>query len=156
MDKVYSKKFPSGLRLVVKKIDGLLSVSMGLLVGTGSCFETEQENGISHFIEHMMFKGTPKRNAFEISDGQTNALIFGSADLVPHADYPRNADLLVFPYQGRARPQKKLARILQVTRPKCVAIDHFDDAFPPITYRVGTQKFAPTVKSVLPQATAIP
>lgn len=68
MDKVYSKKFPSGLRLVVKKIDGLLSVSMGLLVGTGSCFETEQENGISHFIEHMMFKGTPKRNAFEISD----------------------------------------------------------------------------------------
>lgn len=93
--------------------------------------------------------------AFEISDGQTNALIFGSADLVPHTDYPRNADLLVFPYQGRTRPQKKLARILQVTRPKCVAIDHFDDAFPPITYRVGTQKFAPTVKSVLPQATAI-
>lgn len=93
--------------------------------------------------------------AFEISDGQTNALIFGSADLVPHADYPRNSDLLVFPYQGRTRPQKKLARILQVTNPKCVAIDHFDDAFPPITYRVGTQKFAPTVKSVLPQATAI-
>ncbi len=64
----YSKKFPSGLRMVVKKIDGLLSVSMGVLVGTGSCFETEKENGISHFIEHMMFKGTKKRNAFEISD----------------------------------------------------------------------------------------
>lgn len=65
---VYSKKFESGLRLVVKKMDGLLSVSMGILVGTGSCFETEGENGISHFIEHMMFKGTQKRNAFEISD----------------------------------------------------------------------------------------
>ncbi len=65
---VYSKKFPSGLRLVVKKIDGLLSVSMGILVGTGSCFESAGENGISHFIEHMMFKGTEKRNAFEISD----------------------------------------------------------------------------------------
>lgn len=64
----YYKKFPSGLRLVVKKIDGLLSVSMGAIVGTGSCFETEKENGISHFIEHMMFKGTAKRNAFEISD----------------------------------------------------------------------------------------
>lgn len=64
----YSKKFPSGLRLVVKKIDGLLSVSMGILAGTGSCFETEEENGISHFIEHMMFKGTAKRSAFEISD----------------------------------------------------------------------------------------
>ena len=64
----YSKKFPSGLRMVVKKIDGVLSVSMGVLVGTGSCFETQEENGISHFIEHMMFKGTEKRNAFEISD----------------------------------------------------------------------------------------
>ena len=64
----YSKKFDSGLRLIVKKIDGLLSVSFGVLVGTGSCFETEDENGISHFIEHMLFKGTKKRNAFEISD----------------------------------------------------------------------------------------
>ena len=65
---IYSKKFPSGLRMVVKQMDGLLSVSMGVLVGTGSCFETKEENGISHFIEHMMFKGTEKRNAFEISD----------------------------------------------------------------------------------------
>ena len=64
----YYKKFDSGLRMVVKKIDGLLSVSMGALVGTGSCFETQSENGISHFIEHMMFKGTNKRTAFEISD----------------------------------------------------------------------------------------
>ena len=64
----YSKTFPSGLRLVVKHIEGLLSVSMGVLVGTGSCFETGKENGISHFIEHMMFKGTDKRSAFEISD----------------------------------------------------------------------------------------
>ncbi len=64
----YNKTFPSGLRLVVKRIDGLLSVSMGVLVGTGSCYETQEENGISHFIEHMMFKGTDKRNAFEISD----------------------------------------------------------------------------------------
>lgn len=65
---IYSKQFPSGLRMVVKKMEGLFSVSMGVLVGTGSCFETGEENGISHFIEHMMFKGTQKRNAFEISD----------------------------------------------------------------------------------------
>lgn len=65
---IYSKKFPSGLRMVVKQMEGLLSVSMGVLVGTGSCFETQEENGISHFIEHMMFKGTEKRTAFEISD----------------------------------------------------------------------------------------
>lgn len=64
----YYKKFDSGLKMIVKKIEGLWSVSTGILVGTGSCFETEEENGISHFIEHMMFKGTEKRSAFEISD----------------------------------------------------------------------------------------
>ena len=64
----YSKRYPGGLRLVVKRIEGVFSVSMGVLVGTGSCYETREENGISHFIEHMMFKGTDKRNAFAISD----------------------------------------------------------------------------------------
>lgn len=64
----YSKTYPSGLRLVVKQMEGLFSVSMGMIVGTGSCFEREEENGISHFIEHMLFKGTEKRTAFAISD----------------------------------------------------------------------------------------
>ena len=64
----FAKTYPSGLRLVVKRMDGLFSVSMGVLVGTGSSHETAAENGVSHFLEHMMFKGTEKRNAFEISD----------------------------------------------------------------------------------------
>lgn len=65
---VYEKRYSNGLRLVVKQMDGLLSVTMGILVGTGSSVETDKEDGISHFIEHMQFKGTKKRNAFEISD----------------------------------------------------------------------------------------
>lgn len=64
----FYKKYDNGLRLIVNKIDGLLSVSAGILVKTGSRNETEEENGISHFIEHVMFKGTSKRSAFEISD----------------------------------------------------------------------------------------
>ena len=65
---VYEKRYENGLRLVVKKMEGLMSVTMGILVGTGACVETDKEDGISHFIEHMQFKGTKKRNAFEISD----------------------------------------------------------------------------------------
>ncbi|MBQ8427034.1 MAG: insulinase family protein [Clostridia bacterium] len=64
----YYKKFDNGLRLIVNKIDSLLSVSAGVLVKTGSINESEQENGISHFIEHVMFKGTKTRSAFDISD----------------------------------------------------------------------------------------
>lgn len=76
---VKQKTYPNGLRMIVKQLDGVFSVSTGILVGAGSRLETPQNNGISHFIEHMTFKGTEKRNAFEISEaidsigGQINA-----------------------------------------------------------------------------------
>ncbi len=62
------KRYENGLRLVVKQMQGLMSVTMGILIGTGASAETDKEDGISHFIEHMQFKGTKKRNAFELSD----------------------------------------------------------------------------------------
>ena len=65
---VFEKRYENGLRLVVKQMQGFRSVTMGVLVGTGASVETDAEDGISHFIEHMQFKGTKKRNAFEISD----------------------------------------------------------------------------------------
>ncbi|MBQ9756377.1 MAG: insulinase family protein [Clostridia bacterium] len=65
---VIYKTFDNGLRLVINKIDGLTSVSSGVMVKTGSINESKQENGISHYIEHVNFKGTEKRTAFEISD----------------------------------------------------------------------------------------
>ncbi len=65
---VETRQLGNGVRLIVKHMEGLLSVTMGVLVGTGAAFETDAEDGISHFIEHMQFKGTPTRTAFEISD----------------------------------------------------------------------------------------
>jgi len=65
---VHFKQLENGVRLIVKQMSGLMSVSMGIIVGTGACVETDAEDGISHFIEHMMFKGTKTRNAFQISD----------------------------------------------------------------------------------------
>ncbi len=65
---IHEKTYSNGLRLVVKQMQGLMSVTMGILVGTGAGIEADAEDGISHFIEHMQFKGTEKRNAFEISD----------------------------------------------------------------------------------------
>ena len=73
------KVFDNGLKLVVVEMKGLLSVACGVLVKTGSANESADENGISHFIEHTMFKGTNRRSAFDISDfvdsigGQINA-----------------------------------------------------------------------------------
>ena len=65
---VHFKQLDNGLRLVVNQMSGLMSVTMGILVHTGASVESDKEDGISHFIEHMMFKGTKKRTAFKISD----------------------------------------------------------------------------------------
>ena len=73
------KTYANGLRLVVHSCEGAYSVSCGVLVGAGSRYETPENNGISHFLEHMTFKGTPTRTPFAISDdidkigGQINA-----------------------------------------------------------------------------------
>lgn len=65
---VHFKQLDNGLRLVVNQMSGLMSVTMGILVHTGASVESDKEDGISHFIEHMMFKGTKKRTSFQISD----------------------------------------------------------------------------------------
>lgn len=62
------KTYENGLRVIVNEIEYVKSVTMGIMVGVGSSNETKSENGISHFIEHVNFKGTTTRNAFQISD----------------------------------------------------------------------------------------
>ncbi|AJY76616.1 M16 family metallopeptidase [Paenibacillus beijingensis] len=58
----------NGLRVVVEPIPTCRSVSFGIWVKTGSRNETPDNNGISHFIEHMLFKGTGTRSAKDIAD----------------------------------------------------------------------------------------
>lgn len=69
----------NGVRIVLENIPTVRSVAIGVWIGTGSRNETSNNNGISHFLEHMFFKGTKKRSAREIAEsfdsigGQVNA-----------------------------------------------------------------------------------
>ncbi|MFS0727893.1 M16 family metallopeptidase [Paenibacillus sp. 1P07SE] len=58
----------NGLRVIVESIPTCRSVSFGIWVRTGSRNETMENSGISHFIEHMLFKGTKQRTAKDIAD----------------------------------------------------------------------------------------
>lgn len=51
----------NGLKVITRTMPNSHSVSIAFLIGTGSCYEKQGENGISHFIEHMCFKGTKHR-----------------------------------------------------------------------------------------------
>ena len=69
----------NGIRIVAEKIEHVNSISIGIWVKTGSRYENSTNNGVSHFIEHMLFKGTKNRTAKEIANsidkigGQLNA-----------------------------------------------------------------------------------
>jgi predicted Zn-dependent peptidase len=69
----------NGVRIVLENIPHVRSVAIGVWIGTGSRNEDPQTNGISHFLEHMFFKGTKTRTAKEIAEsfdsigGQVNA-----------------------------------------------------------------------------------
>ncbi len=58
---------PSGLRVVTEEMPGLRSACLGVWVGTGGRDESAGLSGASHFLEHLLFKGTPSRSALEIS-----------------------------------------------------------------------------------------
>jgi len=68
--KIYKKiKLENGLRILTIPVKNANSVTVLILVGTGSKYETKDINGISHFLEHMFFKGTKKRpNTLKISE----------------------------------------------------------------------------------------
>jgi predicted Zn-dependent peptidase len=59
--------FPHGLELVGEVIPQARSAAVGFYVRTGSRDETPAESGVSHFLEHMMFKGTPRRSAMDVN-----------------------------------------------------------------------------------------
>lgn len=69
----------NGIRVITETVNHVQFMSMGIWVGVGSRYETEEQWGITHFIEHMLFKGTEKRTAEQISGdvdevgGQLNA-----------------------------------------------------------------------------------
>ena len=58
----------TGIEVIFDKLENISTCSVGVFVKTGSRDESDTEEGISHVLEHMIFKGTPTRNYFEISD----------------------------------------------------------------------------------------
>jgi predicted Zn-dependent peptidase len=58
---------PNGLTILTEKMDHIRSVSIGIWVKSGSRHEDPNVNGISHFVEHMVFKGTSSRSAEDIA-----------------------------------------------------------------------------------------
>jgi predicted Zn-dependent peptidase len=64
---ILTTELPNGIKVITEAMSHVRSVSVGVWVSSGSRRETPEQNGISHFIEHMLFKGTKNRTAEDIA-----------------------------------------------------------------------------------------
>jgi predicted Zn-dependent peptidase len=71
-DAIRVTTLPSGLTVVTETMDRVETISLGAYVASGTRHEEAAQNGVSHFLEHMAFKGTERRNAAEIAEAVEN------------------------------------------------------------------------------------
>src|SRR5262249_13313985 len=62
-----SHKLPNGLQMIGQASPTARSVALGCFVRTGARDETPEVSGVTHFLEHMVFKGTPRRSALDVN-----------------------------------------------------------------------------------------
>jgi len=140
----------SGLRVAVDEMKDVETVSVGVFVNTGSRHETPEINGISHFLEHMAFKGTKKRSAKQIAEefegigGRINAYtskertVYYAKVLKQHAEFAVEflADILQNSTFDKVELEKERGVILQEIAmtndtPDDIIFDHFQEtAYP--------------------------
>lgn len=110
---------PNGLKIVFVPESHSEAVAFGLFVASGSRHETAKTAGISHFIEHMLFKGTAKRTALEISQaiegkgGNFNAYTSEEStcfySYLPSDAFKTSVDILTDMYVNASIPEKDFA-----------------------------------------------
>ncbi len=72
MSNIQTTTLPNGLRVITDHVPSMHSVALGIWVGVGTRHENLPQNGVAHMVEHMLFKGTEKRNALQIAEELEN------------------------------------------------------------------------------------
>ena len=78
---------------------------------------------------------------YEIEAEGRRVQLMGSMGMAEGVDYPVGADLLILPFQGTGNPARTVAPIVARLRPKRILLDHYDDAFPPMSAQIKTEDF---------------
>src|SRR5258708_2322570 len=120
IDQVQSTRLANGLTILTEHMPGLRSVSFGIWVRHGSRHETPALNGLCHFIEHSLFKGTQRRTAHQIAeesdrlgghlDAYTTHEMIGFAMKVVDTEMARGFELLADMLRNPKFDEEDLAR----------------------------------------------
>ena len=97
----FQTTLPNGIRVITDRVDTVETVTLGVWVNVGSRNEEEKVSGVSHFLEHMAFKGTARRTALDIAveienvGGQLNAYTSRDTTVYYATVLKENVDLAV-------------------------------------------------------------
>ena len=105
------------------------------------------KQAISIAIQHLAYS-IAKDDVldFYIKSENENVFVMGSAETHPSVYYPKDIEMLILPYQGRSDMCKHATMIVKKLKPKKIFLDHFDDAFPPISKNVNLTDFLASMK----------
>ena len=104
---------------------------------------------------HKKFPMNNQIVAYEINADNKKIFLMGSAGYVKNYQFPENIDILVLPFQGRSDISKYSLKIIEQIKPKTIILDHFDNAYPPITHHIKTYKFINLMKEKYPEINVI-
>ena len=82
---------------------------------------------------------------YEVSCGGKRIQVLGSLGLDGNIEYPTDADVLILPFQGRSDLEPYALGIVRRLKPRSVLLDHYDNAFPPISDEIPTENFIKTL-----------
>ncbi len=88
---------------------------------------------------------------YELRAENRTVLILGSLGLRENVDYPTGVDLLILPYQGCPNLEEEAWKVIERLQPARVMLDHFDDAFPPVSRSVDTRRLYGFLKERAPE-----
>lgn len=106
---------------------------------------------ISEFATHLQMPENHEILMYKIESEGKSVLVSGSFGTVDGVEYPEGSDLFVLANGGNLSIPKLTAPFIAKTHPKKVLVDHFDDAFPPLTKRVPVEKFRDIMMKTHPE-----
>ena len=87
---------------------------------------------------------------FDVEVEKQRIAIMGSLNYDENVDYPNGYDLFIMPYQGKKDLLNAALEVINVLKPKCIMLSHFDNTFPPVSKKVDTLDIENALKDVIP------
>lgn len=103
------------------------------------------------FYHHLHMPENHEIVMYKIENGGKSILLSGSFGTVDGVEYPTDSDMFVLANGGNLSIPELTRPFIESTRPKRVLVDHFDDAFPPLTKRVCVEKFRDMMSETHPE-----